>query len=332
MDWSRNSPLRKALRWFIALAALAYVAWFLLANREGVGSLPTLRPDMLAAAVLLQALSMVVSSCRYHIVLQKCSEKPVPFLAWTRLFLLGQFANMMVPQAGNVLRGVRLKQDWGVSYTRYVSSYISFQWIDTALTLVLAAGVILATRPGFRIGSFNAVGLLGVIFAAVVLGPFLARGGLRRWSVRPGWAAWAHGRASQAIDLAVASAHDPVYMAKMVATGVLGFVMLAATVYSGFACLDIYPTLSATALFCVLLRIGLILQITPGNIGVRELVWGVLGELTQIGKGPSLWAALLFRIISSLIIFGSGIACGGFDLLRSGRARPAAGEDENVDE
>ena len=307
----------KASRWLIAIASLGYVAYFLLSNREHIEPLFRLRPLILVLLVVAQTVAMLVASIRYHVVLQKCGDRKIPLLAWARLYVLGQFANIMIPQAGNLLRSVRLKRDWGVSYTRYVSSYLSYQWIDTALSIVLGEAVILATQPGFRLGAFRATTVLGGALAAVILLPFAVRAALARVVLRPPWAVWVHEKVSQAVDVSVTSVRDGTYMGKTLSLGVLGFALQVTVIWLGFACLDIRIGLSGIVLISVLLRLGLILQITPGNIGVRELVWGALGEFAHVGMAAGLLAALLFRMISTLLIFALGILCGGVELLRN---------------
>jgi uncharacterized membrane protein YbhN (UPF0104 family) len=89
-----------------------------------------------------------------------------------------------------------------------------------------------------------------------------------------------------------------------------------------FYSLGIFLTLQEVILFYALYRLTLHVMITPGNIGVRELAYGLLSEAIGIGMTEGVFVAALLRAFSYVILAVLGLSAGG---LRAYRERHALG-------
>ena len=73
------------------------------------------------------------------------------------------------------------------------------------------------------------------------------------------------------------------------------------------------------------------LILTPGgNLGIREIAYGILGRLAGVGMGQAMLASIIIRIVGTILIFSLGGAFGGFGLLGKTEHDKVAG-DESIE-
>ena len=84
------------------------------------------------------------------------------------------------------------------------------------------------------------------------------------------------------------------------------------------------------ALFYIILKISTEILITPGNIGPREVAYGVLSESMGIGMGQGIAVSVIIRVLGTGTVLVLGSCFGGIDLLRHKEdyARPQQGDTE----
>ena len=83
-----------------------------------------------------------------------------------------------------------------------------------------------------------------------------------------------------------------------------------------FLSVGIRIDISGLALFYTLYRITMYVNIIPGNLGLRELMYGVLGEQLNAGMLESMIVSILLRIFSYIALFTIAIYCQGVDILK----------------
>ncbi|RKY08093.1 MAG: hypothetical protein DRP56_04675 [Planctomycetota bacterium] len=302
-------------KWLLALVCCAYIIYFFTKNKNAFEQLFSLDPLFLAWLFLFCALTIVIQAWRYLIVIEKCGQTKLPFLKWFKIFILGTFLSRIFPQTGNIFRAVRLKQDFGISYTGYVSIYTSFVWLDTILNLSIAFVVISFLKPGFLIGPIRVLYLISCLLALIVTAPWFLMKASAALKTRFTSFQWLHSRASEVLKISIQSIKDIAYIGKVAITGIASFSITLSVFYICFASLDTPVEITTLALFAVILKLSNLVILTPGNIGVRELAYGLLGELTGIGLAQALLVSVITRIVISCLILGLGFAAGGLDLL-----------------
>ena len=258
----------------------------------------------------------IIYSFRFRIILKKCSGRSVPFFAWFKIVVLSRFLSTFAPQAGNVYRVVVLKQNYQITYTRYAGSFFSFTWIDTAINMFFTIVLVLVVQPDMRIGSLPAWHLLTGLLVLIVVVPILLEAVFRLFNFRNRHIAWLHGRISELLTVSVRSLTDGPYMLKITLTGIISFINSLAAFYLCFASLDLRIDLPSLALFYVVLKLSNHVIITPGNLGVREIAYGIMSEQLQIGMAQGILISVIIRVIGTLVIMAMGTIFGGFDLLR----------------
>ncbi|MGQ9576954.1 MAG: lysylphosphatidylglycerol synthase transmembrane domain-containing protein, partial [Thermoguttaceae bacterium] len=311
----RNDFVRKwhqFARLAVAAACLAFVVRFFAANTDQLRLVANLVAWKVAALAAIQLISLTVHSYQMYIVLGRCSNVPVGYWEWLKTAVLATFLNNVAPQAGNVYRAVSLKATCGLAYTRYVAVYFSFAWLDTCLGLGMSLVVIAAVRPGLEIAGLRATWLLGAALGACVLGPIGFEALWRRLQFRSRRLAWLGQKVAEMLRLSVSSLAEPTYLLKLGAAGMASFGCGVAVFYMAFQCLGTPMDLAAVVLFYVVLRLGSLVVITPGNLGIQEVAYGIISSALGRGLAEGLWVSVLVRLVGTTLVIALATPLGGF--------------------
>jgi len=317
---------KKALRWVLGLACVAYIIVFLHQNRGDLEIVLKLRPLALVAVAALFCVHLALYSCRFQVVFEKCTGVAVPFLKWFRLIIIGRFLNSLVPQMGNVYRSVRLKEDHGVPYTSYATGLFSFIWLDVCLNFVFALVIVATTAPHMRIGGVGAASLLALMLALAVIVPAALALLFRLTKPRTRYLSWAHSKVSEVFSVSLAALRDRAYVLKVLLLSVALFASMNTILYMGFLSFGIRASLPALALFYALYKLSVYFVVTPGNVGLRELVYGLLSREMDIGMAEGIIVAAMLRIVAHLVLIGLALLLGSAAVIRHRHLYTRAGD------
>ncbi|MBN1818622.1 MAG: flippase-like domain-containing protein [Sedimentisphaerales bacterium] len=307
--------LKGIVQYALLLFCVAYIIRFFWNNQESLNTLLSLDLWALGMLAVLSVISLFLQSFRQRIILHKINAMHIPYMHWFRIFILGTFLNRVFSQFGNIYRGIRLKKEYGISYTHYISIYVSFSWLDTTLNFLIALAVVGLLDRSLQIGSVRAVWLLLLLAIAVAVVPLLLHGLASFLRTRIPYFSWLQTRLGEVLRVTVAGASDPLYLAKVALTGLLSFALTLSVFYVSFKALGMEVPWPVLALFCVIMKLSNQIVLTPGNLGVRELAYGILGELAGVGMAQALLVSLITRIMNTSVIIFMGIAFGGLGLL-----------------
>ena len=310
---------KKIIQWGLAVCCLAYIVWFFLKNAEEITLVFNLHPLTIIGLVCLIVLSHIGYSYRFRIVLEKCSGRSTPFWSWFKIVMLGRFLSTFTPQAGNIYRSVCLKKNYQVSYTQYASSFFSFAWMDTCLNLFYSVLIVLTMKSELHIGNVKILNILVPLTVAITIIPILLVSVFKLFQFRNRYLSWLHAKLSEMLRISVSNLGDKVYMLKIVLTGIIAFINSIAIFYVCFQSLDMPVSLPAMALFYVLLKLSTQIIITPGNLGIRELAYGILSEQMHLGMAQGIVISTIIRILGASVTITLGTIFGGIGLLRRRR-------------
>ncbi|MCK5617114.1 flippase-like domain-containing protein, partial [Candidatus Pacearchaeota archaeon] len=257
-----------------------------------------------------------LQSWRFRVVMQKCANIKLPFWPWLKIYILARFLNTVFSQAGNVYRSLKLKRDYGVSHTKYIGGHTSMAWLDLLMNLSMALIVVLFVRPDFTIGRFTAWKLLATLIPAIAAAPPLVEIFIRKLSFRNKKLLWVHQRLHEVVTTTANNLKSPGYLLKIFLIGTLLFIRTCIVFYIFFLCFGVKVDLPTLAVFYAMFKLSSFVTITPGNIGIQELVWGILSESMGIGMAQGVLVSALIRVVGTCFIFILGTTCGGLDLVR----------------
>ena len=316
----------------IAAICVVYIVIFLVKNKQQLQLALNLRPLFIATLGILLILDLAVNGLRMKIVMEKCSNVRIPVGGWYKIFLLGRFLNTVIPQLGNLYRGVTLKQNYNISYTHYISSLASFAWMEISINLIFALIIILLTNHRLQIAGIDAWLFLSALVILVIAGPIVADAVIRLFKVQNKTLVWLHSRLSLVFSTAVTSLKDGSYILSITSTTLLAFIVTITMFYVCFLSINVNVSITATVVFLAVLKIADVIVITPGNIGIREIIFGIV--TTQIGLSmmEGILASTILRILGTLLVFILGISLGGIGILQRRREYSAQTQQQTQGE
>jgi uncharacterized membrane protein YbhN (UPF0104 family) len=312
LQWLRSH--QSIIKMVLMLACVAYLAYYLWANRNHLGVVFAFTTLQVSLTIVLISVHNFVYALRLYHVFSRTTGKSFRYLEWLKLAVLGRFLNHFVPQLGNVYRSLLLKKSFQINHTVYASSFVSFVWLDICANLLIA--IVAFHYFEFDLAVFN-VSLLALFYitlSCLALTPFLIFY-LSRFEVQGGRFKWLKGRFDEAINTIVNSIKSPAYLFSFFGFTLLSSVLMIATFYLIFSGIGVAATNPELVTFNLIHRLASNVIITPGNLGLRELVFGALSASFSMGLASGIIVSGVLRVLSFAILVVLGIALGGWQLL-----------------
>ncbi|HXE80351.1 MAG TPA: lysylphosphatidylglycerol synthase domain-containing protein [Vicinamibacterales bacterium] len=295
----RGAGIGAIAAWVLTIAFVGYVAWFLVDRQEVFSQRfagTWTHVVLLASAV---AASWVVTSLQTLLPLR---ELGVSVGFWENLMLTvaAGFGNVLPMRAGTALRLHYIKSVHGVGYLRY-GGILGVR----SLMLALVAGVLgLSCAASMAASSRPVPAAVFVVFAGLLAAgaaPLIVP--VQRLMPSGGIAGRIGSEIAAAVRLMRANRRMTAWYIALVAAH---FALLTARLAVAFDVLQARP---AAWTYCFLSPIATILSfvnITPGNLGLREWVLGLLTAGLGIDYAVGIFAAAVDRTISLLMVLPAG--------------------------
>jgi uncharacterized membrane protein YbhN (UPF0104 family) len=320
----RWAAVARWLRWVLAALLIVLTVRLIAVNPTPFLELAHVQAHVLVAMVGLMVLNQWLTSRRFQLVMRHCAGVELSAGRWFQLTSVGQFLNLFVPQLGHVYRGVVLQREAGLSYSAYTAGLFVFFWFELLVGIALAAAVVAAHDPGFRLGGIHVLPLLLVTLGALSVLP-------RMISITIGRVRLGSSRALRLLE----SAHSSLLraqsalrcrpvVAKFIALNLIVVAEQVAMLWIAFDAVGAPPGIGRLMLFQVLLKLSAIFFITPGNLGITELAYGALASASSTDVQHGIAAALLMRTLGTVVLVGLGAALGGASVLMRDRRQLAA--------
>lgn len=306
MRWGRGpaagSGLRTAAAWALALALLVALALYARDRPEILRSLlevSALDLALLAAAWLL--LSLPRSLIRKLMARRLGAE--LRFVDWYGLGMVSNLIALVVPARGDyLLSAAYLKRRYGLAISHFASMVYGNAVVMAGILgvegclVLLAMGVVHGRWSGPVLAFMGALVLAAAAAAMLSTRLVPGRGWLGR-RLRTAIAGWQWIRDDRPLLLSVT--------ALMAASTVI----FAAWMYLGYRALGFEVRLLPVVFAGLVSQASFFVNLTPGNLGVREALVAFASEVMGLGFAEGAAVTLLQRALSSLIFLLLG---GGF--------------------
>ncbi|MBL7139309.1 MAG: flippase-like domain-containing protein [Planctomycetes bacterium] len=296
----RRHLVRVLLSWLLTLALLSVVAYAIFRNQEKFARLLDLRP---AALIGLLACWLGLSIPRGLVrkMMAKGLGVRLRFVDWYGLPMLASLIEQFVPARVDVLfSAAYLKRRYGLAMLHFVSIMYGNAVL---MAIVLAAeGCLVLLVMGIVDGTWN-VKVLGVVLAVgIVAVPFAILSD--RFLKREGWLAarikvllegWRTLRSNRRLLFSLACLI------------VVSSAIFAAWMYVAYAALSFPVRLLPVIFVGIATQLSFFFSLTPGNLGIREVMVGFISEITGLGFAEGMAVTLLQRAISTaaFLVLGS---------------------------
>jgi len=290
----QKETLKRIRKWFSRLLSLAltiYIIYYIIQNHEHFKVITSLGVPEIMGLFLVILVTTLVSAQRLLLVMKYFDLQEISFSRWFRIFILARFLNRLVPQGGNLYRALTLKKEKGFSLKNYTLSFIGFTWIDLLVTFSLISIVLYGYQPTLSIGKIN---LMYASIAAVIILIITALIYFRRPSaVKMDWG----------------------LLWRNIMLCMITFGLSLLWFYLGFRSVHVSIPIGALAVFTAIIRMGLIVTITPGNIGVLELAYGTLSSALGFNFATGVMVAAVTRAVSFCSVLLLGALMGGLPMI-----------------
>ena len=312
-----RSTLMRLAKGLLLTISLVAVIYALVHERETLRQALLISPSRLALIVALLILYFLIYSYRFVILIEKHCNCRIGLLPWLRMLIVVRFMNNTVPQMGTIYRGVHLKRDFGVSYTDYISANLFFIVTDTMFNFAIAAILLVATGTPLSFGGIHASLWLSAALLGLIALPYLVSYALSHVTTMqktPGKIV--KGLSEVAHEITV-SVKDARYMGRSTMLALASFMTMAWVFHVLLQAVEVDLPFATLAVFYALYRLTFHVSITPGNIGIRELAYGLLCAQTDIGMSKGILVSAELRILSMAVLLILGIVLAWRDLQKA---------------
>jgi uncharacterized membrane protein YbhN (UPF0104 family) len=312
---SNRSPLIKLVQRCLAIISVCFVVFSLIKDRTILEQARNIPRRDVALILTLLFVYFTLHAQRFVLLIEQHCRCRIPLLDWIRMLVVMRFMNNLVPQMGSVYRGIALKRDYGISYTDFIAANIFFIWTDTILNFLIALIFFLLGTSQLEIFRTSAVNILVLAIIALIAAPFIARALIRKVSSPSRFLS----KLGQIVDELFRGIKQPRYIAVTTSIALVSFLLMTEIFQILLAAIGAEIDLATLGVFYALYRLTFHINITPGNVGIREIAYGLLCAGAQIGMSKGLLISAELRILSVIMLTMVGIAVAGREMKEAWR-------------
>lgn len=294
-------------------------------DRPALDALGDIAPADLIVIMILQVLYLIPESYRQKIVIESSADSSIRWLPWLRIFIVGRFLNTIIPQSGNVYRGLRLRTDLGIALADFGGGMAAFVVMSVVASMFVAAPFLAWQSPSLEIAGIPAPIVLLVAGATFAAAPFAAWAVLGRWRTRPGESSRIAETARSVGAATIAALSDIRLMVRFVAVWVVTVTIVVALYRSVFGAIGWELGIGEAIAIYALLQASSFLVLTPGNLGIQELGLTALATVFGIPAAIGVVAAGIIRVTGWIALTVPAAVFGSSDIavyvrsMRSGK-------------
>jgi uncharacterized membrane protein YbhN (UPF0104 family) len=323
--------LKQVKKWIsliLMILIIIYIFYYIINNWQEFFILGSIRLPNIGLLFILFYFSTMVAAVKMLVVYKQLGLKNITLPKWLKIFVLARFLNRVVPQGGNFYRAITLKNHHEFSYRDYTLSFICFTWIDLLVNFFLISVIVILFQPDLRIGRIYVLPFSILITLSMVAFPAVFYLISKKRKSVPNHKILA--KILRDLKYTITTTLHYGFLLKVAILSLICTGMVISGFWVAFHSIDIKVSLGELAMFTVIMRMGLIVSITPGNIGVIELAYGYLSVILGLEFSRGLIVAVLTRTVSFIGILSLGILFGGIPLVKSLKRRINREEEKKM--
>jgi hypothetical protein len=312
---SQRSTLIKFVQRFLAIISVCFVIFSLIKDRTILEQAKNIPRRDVGLILALLTIYFILHAQRFVLLIEQHCRCRIPLLDWIRMLLVMRFMNNVVPQTGSIYRGITLKRDYGISYTDFIAANIFFIWTDTILNFFIALIFFILGTSQLEVFRTSAVNILILGIIILIAAPFAARAFIKKISSPSKFL----GKLGQIVDELFRGIKQPRYIAITTSIALVSFLLMTEIFQILLAAIGAEIDLATLGVFYALYRLTFHINITPGNLGIREIAYGLLCAGAQIGMAKGLLISAELRILSVIMLTMVAVAVASRELKEAWR-------------
>jgi len=304
---------------FTVLIILA-ISWHVIANPDLLAVLGEISAVEACWLVVLRVVHMGVNGLFLRAFASKFGIG-LRIKEWFGLSVITSLGNYITPVSGGMLaKAAYLKARHSFPYAQFAtllaSNYVVVFWVVG----VMGFGVTVLRSGGLQ-GAWVAASLFGVVAVAVTVLVTLP-------SARLPWENPLVGSINLVLKGWAIVKRDKLLMTKLVAYTTVNLVLNGVSFQIAFGALEHAIPFTDALLISLTAAFGILINITPGNLGVQEIAVSLSAQLLGSGANLGLLVALLIRGATLVVVFSLGPL---FGLILSGELANRRSQDCSTD-
>ena len=299
--------LKIIIQTLIVILLLFFIQQYFLKNREEWIQLYRIQPGDITKLFFLSLISNLFFCAYFFQAFKHFAHHRMNFFIWFKIYVLSRCLNFYVIQGANIFRAVKLKKEFGFTYTRSIAMTTFLTWAQAWITFLVGSMALLLFSFGSRQESQKFSLILFVLTAATFCSPFLLRPFFTRLVSR--WSRLKNitEKIIETVILFFDITRQPLLMFKLIGLFLIYFSLNVWMVAAGFKALDLTLSHGQIFLFTVTLLVSRSVNIVPGNLGISEWLCGYLSLAMGGELGRGIMISGILRLIDYLLINTLGI-------------------------
>lgn len=312
----RANPAAKRSRLKVTLQAIT-IALFILAIvyflRKYSADISNLKMLSALDIVVIGAWSFVSYTAyayAVYIVFLDLGLKKLGPIAWLRIYFVSRLVNFFITQGGNLYRLLVLKKNYNFSYTNTVGVTGFLIWINAAIALLASVYALNGLELDFQVGGLSLlwwcayllVGLMVVPLLAILLADRSRMASIAGYKLAAPFL--------QVAEFFTSTIKNIRLFAIVTTLSVIHFCFFLGVNYFGFRAIGQQIDLGIVCVFTTAFVFTRYINVVPGNIGVSELVGGLMSEQMGVGFSNGLIVTGIVRMVEVLVILLTGLIYG----------------------
>jgi len=299
-----KSVRKKYWRWAFAWMLLALVSWIVYQDDQAIAAIQAFPMWAFPCMTLVVLLYELLCSWRLSVIGRAAGGIEVSGLMWLRLYIVGRAANMLFPQAGNIFRAVSLRKNFKISYSKFVSMAGIKAWLEAILAFSVGSALLSCCGAHLTIGGVPVYVLLLASLILIVIVPVSVH-----WALSPSGQAtaktrrtWIFALLKDVSSLIFQWVLNKQLMVRLSTVTLLVLFCSGLAHYLALRALGMEINLSLVVILVVFLRLTNYVAVTPGNLGVREIMYGLTGALMDFSMAHAMLISALIRLSTYTVI------------------------------
>lgn len=311
-SWSGSPSLsRRLLVGAVVGVSLILIARYFLFHAEDMLRLQSLQWKHVLALFMIYTLFYILNSVKMFFILKKLAIERLTFPRWFKIFNFSSLVNYHIAQGANVYRAMALKRQFQFPITKYLGMVTFYSWFEIVVALALALAILPIFISDASVDE-SLIIVLGGMLIAIGLVPFVLA--LFPHPQPSQQLSWIYRKMVDLKENVRLCFCDGSLLGKLFFYSLLSFLLYVFQMVVAFYALNMPVRLEAAVLLAVIFVLSTAINITPNNIGLREVLYGYLTQHLGYSLGAGVLVSGLIRIVGYFVNLAFGIASQGKDV------------------
>lgn len=271
-------------------------------------------PLCVGIMIFLSLINILITGLRlFQVTLEY--KKKISLIKCMKIYIVGRFFSLLFPQGGNLYCSLLYKKELGISFSAFISIFSAYTWLTLTVTFLITLCILVYGNFDIQLIGADARIILSICLAICLLVAMLAR----RFNLfivnRNTFVSKMLAKLKELNKAILSLVFSLKLFLQFFFLSILTYIITCFFFYFGFLNIGVSPKIFLLVLLVSLLKLGMVVNITPGNIGIMELLAGYIAYSSGFSYSFGIMVILQSRVISFFNIAFLALFFGYKDLI-----------------